>query len=259
MGEDPIPELPATAVREFSTTHWSEVVAAGDAGTPQSAEALESLCRAYWFPLYAYVRRQGSSPEEAEDLTQAFFAGLFQKCVQHAHPESGRFRTFLLTSFKRFVISEWRRTTRRKRGGAEAFVSWDAAAAEQSYAAEPPSTLTSDEVYERHWGITVMGRAVEALRAEYRATGRDRLFDALQRCVWGNEPSRPYAELAAELGSSEGAVKTAIHRLRQRCRDIVRAEVARTVARPGDVDEELRHLIEVLSRSPPLPDADGGT
>jgi RNA polymerase sigma-70 factor (ECF subfamily) len=233
---------------DFATTHWSVVLAAGDTQTSQSAVALETLCRAYWFPLYAYVRRQGSSPEEAQDLTQEFFARfLDKKCVKHARPESGKFRAFLLTSLKHFLVSEWRKTARQKRGGGQSVIPWDAAAAEQCYAAEPPGELTSERIYEKRWAIALMERVLVRLRDEYHAADKDRLFEELKKGVWGDQSPRPYAEMATELGLTEGAVKTSIHRLRQRCRQLLRAEIAQTVARPEEIDEELRHLIEVFS------------
>lgn len=232
---------------DFGTTHWSVVLTAADTQRAQAVEALETLCRAYWHPLYAYVRRQGHSPEEAQDLTQEFFAGLFAKCVARAHPECGKFRTFLLTSLKHFLVSEWRKTEREKRGGGQVLVPWDADVAEQGYAAEPFGDLTSEEIYEKRWAITLMERVLARLRVEYRAAGNDRLFEQLQHRVWGDESPRPYAAMATELGLTEGAVKTSIHRLRQRCRQLLREEVAHTVARPEEIDEELRHLIEVFS------------
>jgi RNA polymerase sigma-70 factor (ECF subfamily) len=245
---DPEAIVTAASLAEFATTHWSVVVAAGDARSPQSAAALETLCRAYWFPLYAYVRRQGSSPEEAQDLTQEFFARLLdKKYVGHAHPELGKFRTFLLTSLKHFLVSEWRKTERQKRGGGQAPISWDADAAEKCYAAEPPGELTSEKIYEKRWAIALMERVLARLRDDYHAADKDRLFEQLKTCVWGDESPRPYAEIATQLGLTEGAVKTSVHRLRQRCRELLRAEIAQTVARAEEIDDELPHLIEVFS------------
>jgi RNA polymerase sigma-70 factor (ECF subfamily) len=233
---------------EFATTHWSVVVAAGDTQTAQSAEALETLCRTYWFPLYAYVRRQGASLEEAEDLTQEFFLRLLSgRLVKYAHPECGRFRTFLLTSLKHFLVSEWRKAERQKRGGGQFFVPWDTRAAEQYYAAEPPGALAAEQIYEKRWALTLMERALTRLRDEYHAAGKGPLFEALKQCVWGEESPRPYAQIAKELGVTEEAVKTGVHRLRERCREVLRTEVAHTVARPEEIDDELRHLIEVFS------------
>jgi len=246
---DQEPIVSSPSLGEFATTHWSVVVAAGDTQTPQSAEALESLCRAYWFPLYAYVRRQGSSPEEAEDLTQEFFARLLKnQYLKHAQRESGKFRTFLLTSLQHFLVSEWRKTERLKRGGGQVVLPWDTALAEQNYVAEPPGDLTSERIYEKRWAIALMERVLDRLRQEYDAADKGRLFEELKDCIWGHGNPRPYAEVAAALGLTEGAVKISVHRLRQRCRLLLRAEVAHTVARPEDIDDELRHLIEVFSQ-----------
>jgi RNA polymerase sigma-70 factor (ECF subfamily) len=221
-------------------------VTAGDTQTSLSSEALETLCRAYWPPLYAYARRRGHSPVEAQDSTQEFFARLFKKCVAHASPEHGKFRTFLLTSFQHFLVSEWRKSEREKRGGGLVFVAWDDAAAEHWYANQPPGELPSERVYEERWAITLMERTLAGLHDEYARADKGRLFDTLKNCVWGNEPARPYDDLAGELGLTEGAVKMCVHRLRQRCREVLRAEVSRTVARPEDVDEELHHLLRVF-------------
>jgi RNA polymerase sigma-70 factor (ECF subfamily) len=241
-------DVTSACLAEFTTTHWSVVLAAGETQTPQSAQALEALCRAYWFPLYAYVRRQGYAPEDSRDLTQDFFARFLDKnYVTHALPERGKFRTFLLTSLKHFLVSEWRKTERQVRGGGPAFIPWDADAAEQCYAAEPPGELTAEKMYEKRCAIALMERVLARLRDEYHAADKDRLFEQLKSCVWGNQSAQPYAEMAAELGLTEGAVKTSVHRLRQRCRELLRAEVAHTVARPEDIDEELRHLIDVFS------------
>jgi RNA polymerase sigma-70 factor (ECF subfamily) len=245
---DPKTTVIAASLAEFAPTRWSIVLAAGDTRSPESAVALETLCRTYWFPLYAYVRRQGSSPTEAQDLTQEFFARLLEKkYVAHANPEAGKFRTFLLTSLKHFLVSEWRKTARQKRGGGQVPIPWDADAAEQCYAAEPPGELTSEKIYEKRWAIALMERVLARLRDEHHTADKDRLFEALKTCVWGDGSPRPYAEIAAELGLTEGAVKTSVHRLRQRCHELLRAEIAETVARPEDIDEELRNLIEVFS------------
>ena len=242
------PTVGAESPREFATTHWSVVLAAGDSQTPESAEALQTLCRAYWPPLYAYVRRQGHPPEEAQDLTQEFFLRLLSKhLVKHAHPEYGKFRAFLLTSLKHFLVSGWRKTERKKRGGGQVFVSWDASAAEQCYMAGSPGDLTSEELYEKRWATTLMERVLARLRDEYRAADKEGLFERLKCCLWGDESARPYAEIATELGLTEGAVKADVHGLRRRCRAVLRGEIAQTVARPEDIEDELRHLIEALS------------
>jgi RNA polymerase sigma-70 factor (ECF subfamily) len=236
------------AATGFASTHWSVVVAAGDSHSPQSAAALESLCRTYWFPLYACVRRQGYSPEEAQDLTQAFFARLLEKkYLKHANPDCGRFRTFLLTSLKHFVVSEWRKTERQKRGGGTVVVPWNTEDAEQCYASEPADELTPERIFEKRWAIALMQRVLARLRDEYATADDGRLFEQLKGSVWGEALPKPYAEIATELGLTEGAVKSSAHRLRQRCREVLREEITQTVARPEDVDDELRHLVELFS------------
>ena len=169
--------MTATSLAEFATTHWSLVLAAGETQAPESAQALEALCRAYWFPLYAYVRRQGYAPEESQDLTQDFFARFLEKqYVKNADSESGKFRTFLLTSLKHFLVSEWRKGERAVRGGGQVFLSWDADAAEQCYAAEPPGELTAEKMYEKRCAIALMERVLARLGEDYHAAGKDRLF-----------------------------------------------------------------------------------
>jgi RNA polymerase sigma-70 factor (ECF subfamily) len=213
-----------------------------------ASQALEGLCSAYWPPLYAYVRRQGHGPDDAQDLTQEFFARLLVKrYLQHADPACGRFRTFLLTSLKHFLISDWRKGTRQKRGGGHTPLSMDAETAEQGYAAEPVEALTPEGIYERRWAATLIERVLTRLRSEYADAGKDRLFERLKDSLWGEGSSSPYATLAAELGVSEGALKVSAHRLRQRCRELLRAEIAQTVARPEEIDEELQHLMAVFS------------
>ncbi len=237
-----------SAVTDFASTHWSVVVAAGDSHSPQSAAALESLCRTYWFPLYACVRRQGYSPEEAQDLTQAFFARFLEKkYLKHANPDSGRFRTFLLTSLKHFVVSEWRKAERQKRGGGIVPIPWNTEHAEQCYASEPADELTPEKVFEKRWAIALMQRVLARLREQYKGANNGPLFEQLKGLVWGDAIPQPYAEIATELGLTEAAVKASAHRLRQRCREVLREEITQTVARPDDVDDELRHLIELFS------------
>jgi RNA polymerase sigma-70 factor (ECF subfamily) len=233
---------------EFPATHWSVVLAAGHSEVTGASQALEGLCRAYWPPLYAYVRRQGHGPDDAQDLTQEFFARLLVKrYLQHADPACGRFRTFLLTSLKHFLISDWRKGTRQKRGGGHTLLSMDAETAEQGYAAEPAEVLTPEGIYERRWAATLIERVLTLLRSEYAGAGKERLFEHLKDSLWGERSSSPYATLAAELGVTEGALKVSAHRLRQRCRELLRAEIAQTVARPEEIDEELHHLMAVFS------------
>ena len=233
---------------QFATTHWSVVLTAGRQELPQAAEALETLCRAYWYPLYAFVRRQGNSPEDAQDLTQDFFCRLLEKdCLAKADRDRGKFRTFLLGSLKNFMVNEWKRAGRLKRGGGLEFLSIDANVAEDRYAAEPASESNPDAAYEQRWAVTLLEQVLAALRQEFNAADKARLFEELSGFIWGDKSTASYAEIAASLNLTEGTVKVAVHRLRQRFRELLRAEVAHTVARPEDIDGELRHLISVAS------------
>jgi len=228
----------------FNTTHWSVVMAAGAGGSESARAAIETLCRSYWFPLYAFGRRQGNSPEDAEDLTQEFFARfLARDRFALADRGCGRFRTFLLTSLKRFQTDEWRRGNRLKRGGGVTFVSTGAAEAESRYSAEPRHELSPDRLFDRRWAEALLERAMERLRQDYSSTGRADVYAQLQQFLWGRNAEMSYVEMGRHLGLSEGAVKVAVHRLRQRFREILRAEVARTVENPEQVEEELQHLL----------------
>ena len=221
---------------------------AGQADSPQSTEALEKLCRTYWYPLYVYVRRQGNSPEDAQDLTQDFFSRLLEKnYFAKADRDRGKFRTFLLRSMKNFLVNEWKRAGRLKRGGDLAFLSFDANVAEDRYAAEPANESNPDAAYEQRWAVTLIEHVLATLRREYSAADKARLFEELKGSIWGDNSTASYAEIAAQLNLTEGTVKVAVHRLRQRFRELLRAEVAHTVARPEDIDGELRHLIAVVS------------
>jgi RNA polymerase sigma-70 factor (ECF subfamily) len=231
----------------FATTHWSVVLAAGQRELPEAAAALERLCHTYWYPLYVYVRRQGNSPEDAQDLTQDFFARLLEKnYLAKADPYRGKFRTFLLGSLKNFLVNEWKRAGRLKRGGGLEFLSMDTNAAEDRYGAEAPDEFNPDAEYETRWAVALIEQVLAALRQEFHAADKGQLFEELKGFIWGDKSSASYAEIAAPLNLSEGTVKVAVHRLRQRFRELLRAEVAHTVARPEDIDEELRHLISVL-------------
>jgi RNA polymerase sigma-70 factor (ECF subfamily) len=208
---------------------------------------MEKLCHTYWYPLYVYVRRQGNSPEDAQDLTQDFFARLLEKnYLAKADPDRGKFRTFLLRSLKNFLVNEWKRAGRLKRGGGLEFLSIDTNAAEDRFAAEAPDEFNPDAEYETSWAVTLIEQVLAALRQEFSAADKGRLFEELKGFIWGDKSTASYAEIAAPLNLSEGAVKVAVHRLRQRFRELLRAEVAHTVARPEDIDGELRHLISVL-------------
>lgn len=233
--------------RWFTTTHWSVVLAAHGAA-PGAREALEALCRTYWCPIYAYVRRHGCPPEEAQDLTQEFFARFLEnESFGQADPTQGRFRTFLLTSLKNFLVSEWRRESCAKRAGSQCLLPLDTHGAEQSYASEPVDHLTPDRLYERRWALTLINQVLDRLGDEYRAADKGLLFEKLKDCLWGDQNAASYSDMAAQLGLTEGAVKVSVHRLRQRCRELLRAEIAHTVARPEEIDDELHHLVEVFS------------
>lgn len=234
--------------RVFATTHWSVVVAAGQGDSPQRASALEALCRAYWYPLYVFVRRQGHTPEDAQDLTQEFFCRLLEKDqLGQADRQRGKFRTFLLVSLKHFLINEWKRAGRLRRGGGVSFLSLDGLEAEARYADEPLAESSPSQAYEREWAVTLIEQVFALLRAEYAAAGKAPLFAALKVCIWGETGPASYAELGRQLNMTEGAVKVAVHRLRRRFRGVLREETAHTVARAEEIDGELRHLIGVLS------------
>jgi RNA polymerase sigma-70 factor (ECF subfamily) len=242
----PNPSAPLEGAQSFATTHWSVVVAAGQQESPAAAKALEQLCCAYWYPLYVYVRRQGRSPEDAQDLTQDFFSRLLEKnYLAKADPDRGKFRTFLLQSLKNFLVSEWRTASRVKRGGGVEFLAIDATIAEDRYAAEPANESNPDAAYEERWAVTLIERVLAALRQEYDDAHKTRLFDELKGFIWGDKSTASYAEIAGHMNLTEGTVKVTVHRLRQSFRERLRAEVADTVSRPEDVDSELRHLIRV--------------
>jgi RNA polymerase sigma factor (sigma-70 family) len=243
--ENPLPGN----VGQFTTTHWSVVLAAGNNDSAGSAQALERLCRAYWKPLYAYVRRQGHNEHEAQDLTQDFFARLLAKgYLSLADPARGRFRTFLLTSLQNFLRNEWKRTQREKRGGGQPIISLDATQAEAEYRLEPAHELSPDQLYERRWTVALLEQVLARLRLDYEANGSVPLFDQLKAFVWGDRNTASHAEIALQLGLSEGAVKVALHRLRRRFGQFLRAEIANTVNDPTEVEEELRYLMNIMSR-----------
>jgi RNA polymerase sigma factor (sigma-70 family) len=238
--------LPAQSY--FATTHWSAVLAAGRAASPSAAAALEQLCRTYWYPLYAFVRRQGHSPHDAQDLTQAFFARLLQKnYVAQADRERGRFRTFLLAALSHFLADEWDKARRLKRGGDREIISFDAASAEERYQLEPIDKLDAAKLYERRWVTTLFEKVLVRLEQDFRDAGKGGLFDELKNSLLAEEPGLSYAQLGARLGLTEDAVKQAMHRMRRRYRELFREEIAQTVASPEEVEDELKHLFAVLS------------
>jgi RNA polymerase sigma-70 factor (ECF subfamily) len=224
------------------------VLAAARESRPEARASLGALCETYWYPLYCYVRRRGYRAEEAQDLTQEFFATLLEKdFLRVADPERGRFRSFLLASLNHFLAKEWRRRRAGKRGGGRLPLSLDFPSGESRYNQEPSHDLTPEKIYERRWALVLLDSALSKLRDEYAAGGKTVLFDRLSGFL-GGKGKAPYHEVAADLGMTEEAVKVAVHRLRRRCRHHLRAEVAETVARPEDVDEELQHLMAVVGQ-----------
>ena len=234
----------------FATTHWSVVLAAGQSADAQASDALEQLCRAYWYPLYAYVRRRGHGPEDAQDLTQEFFALFLRKeYFRLADRTRGRFRTFLLHALEHFLVNEWKRAQCAKRGGGRTCLSLDLESAEHRYANEPAVTMTPERAYEKQWATTLLEHVLSTVKQEYADAGNSRVFAELADSLWGKVGSLAFAEIGARLGLTEGAARGAMHRLRTRYRERLRREVAQTVAEPGEVDEELRYLISVVSQT----------
>jgi RNA polymerase sigma-70 factor (ECF subfamily) len=231
----------------FATTHWSVVLAAGETETTRAQQALSRLCQTYWYPLYAYVRRRGSNPQDAEDLTQDFFARLLRKkSLSHLTREGGRFRSFLLTSLNRFLTDEWRRAHAQKRGGGQV-ISLDAGSAESRYGLEPADRHTPETLYDRAWALVLLESVFHRLRDEYARAGKAALFDELKSCLTGQRSAIPYAELASRLNHPENTLKTHVHRLRQRYRELLREEVGQIVASPNEIEEELRLLFCALA------------
>jgi DNA-directed RNA polymerase specialized sigma24 family protein len=232
----------------FVTTHWSVVLSAREGESPQSAAALEKLCRIYWYPLYAYIRRSGQSKENAEDLTQAFFARLLEKkFLDSAQQERGRFRSFLLVALKRFLTNEWERAHAQKRGGFQAQMSLDTEMAERKFQSEIASTeIPPDRAFERRWALTLLELTMSRLRLEFERAGKISEFERLKIFLTADKKEIPYASVAAELVMNEGALRVAVHRLRKRYRELFREEIAHTLAEGESVDEELRHLMSVL-------------
>jgi RNA polymerase sigma-70 factor (ECF subfamily) len=248
--EQPAPSAPSEVGRRhatFVTTHWSVVLTARRSDSTRAQAALARLCQAYWYPLYAYVRRRGYAAHDAQDLTQEFFARLLeQNWLAQADRERGRFRTFLLAALSHFLANEWDKARAQKRGGAVQFVPLQIDSAETRYGQEPADPLTPEQCYERRWAIALLDEVLNRLRQEHVAAGTAELCDALKPCLVGDRQAQPYATLAAMLGMTEGAVKVAVHRLRQRYRQLLREEIANTVATPEGVNDEMHHLFTVL-------------
>jgi RNA polymerase sigma factor (sigma-70 family) len=223
------------------------VLAAAEHDSPASKRALADLCEMYWYPLYAYVRRRGYRADEAQDLTQEFFAQLLEKdSLRVADPERGKFRSFLLGSLNHFLSNQWRDAGAQKRGGRQVPIPLDFQSGESRYSLEPSHEMTPERIYQRRWALTLLEQALGKLREEFAGRGKLRLFEHLKAYLVMERSSLPYREIAAELEMTDGAVKVAVHRLRRRCRELLREEIAQTVAEPEQVDEELRELFAAV-------------
>jgi RNA polymerase sigma-70 factor (ECF subfamily) len=234
----------------FATTSWTQVLAAREAASSESRQALESLCRTYWYPLYAFVRRQGHGPEESRDLTQAYFAQLLEKgYLEDFDPSLGRFRVFLQVSVKNFLSKERDRAQAWKRGGHAQILSMTAEEVEGRYRYEPVDRLTPEEIFERRWALTLIERVMEKLGEGLSRAGRSEEFQQLKGFLTGDGPRVPYRQVAHELRTSEEAVKTSVHRLRQRFGVLLRQEIGETVSRPEEIDDEVRYLLKKLGSS----------
>jgi len=245
--EDSNGQLQPVGPRTFATTHWSVILLACDTNSKDASEALERLCRSYWYPIYAHVRRQGKGPEDAQDLTQEFFARLLEKqYLKLADPQRGRFRTFLLTSLGRFVTTEWVKSRALKRGAGQTMSLLMTQDGEERYRHEPADDSSPDKIYERRWAVTLLENVVAQLRTEYASLRKEELFEGLKASIWGEAPEDGYRSLAGQLNMSENALRVAAHRMRERYRTLLREAVAQTVAAPEDVEDELRHLVSVL-------------
>ena len=233
--------------RRFATTHWSVVVTAGKGSDVAARQALATLCEDYWYPLYAYTRRRGYQPAEAQDLTQGFFLHLLEKdTLQAAAQTRGRFRSFLLSSLHHYISNQWRHDQAQKRGGGCRVFSLDLEDGERRYDLEPADEMTPEKIYERRWAMTLLNKAVETLRDRYARSDKLPIFDALKAYLGGQDSTIPYRDLAMQLGTTEGAIKVAVHRLRRRCRECLRCTIAETVADEREIDEELRCLTQAI-------------
>jgi DNA-directed RNA polymerase specialized sigma24 family protein len=234
----------------FATTHWSVVLTASRTDTTKAHDALEQLCRTYWYPIYAHIRRRGFSPPDAEDLTQGFFLRLLKsKSIARADKSRGRFRSFLLGAVSHFLTDEWDKGQARKRGRGQPFFALDVATAESRLQLEAGHTETPDKAFDREWATTLLGLVLGRLEAEYRIENKAELFDCLKQTLTGTRESQPYALLATQLQMSEGALRVAVHRLRARFRELLQAEIANTVASPNDIKAEIRHLFKAIARA----------
>jgi len=231
----------------FVTTHWSVVLGAGQNDTARAQDALGKLCQTYWYPLYAYVRQRGHSPQDAQDLTQEFFARLLSKqTLRKIKREGGKFRSFLLTAMNHFLVDEWRKLKAEKRGAGQ-IVSLDGREAETRYGRESVDRITPEKLFEQNWALALLETVYARLEAEHKEQRKERIFEVLRFCLTGERSQAPYAELAKQLGMAENTVKTLVHRLRGRYRELLREEVGQGVATQAEAEEELRCLFRALA------------
>jgi RNA polymerase sigma-70 factor (ECF subfamily) len=232
----------------FATTRWTLVLAAGKRSTRQAEVALEELCRTYWYPLYAYIRRHGHAREDAEDLAQTFFARLLARnYLEGLRSEKGKFRAFLLAALKHFLATEWNRANRQKRGGGATPLSLDWQSADSRYEIDPADNLSPDKLYDRAWAVTLLEHVVGRVREESAAEGKSQLFEQLKPFLTVGKSAIPYAEAAVALDSTEGAVRVAVHRLRHRFRELLREEIRQTLSDPTQVEEEIQSLFAAFA------------
>ena len=233
----------------FATTHWSMVLAAGSPGSPRYHQALETLCKTYWFPVYLYLRQHGHNAHQAEDYTQGFLTYLLEKRALHrADPTCGRFRSFLLGTLKHFLTGERDRAKTQKRGGGCKMLSLDFAEAETRYAIQPVDDLSPERLFDKYWALTVLNRTVGKLKAESENAGKQNQFSALKIYIASEGNSVPYRDVTAKLEMTEGAVKVAVHRLRKRYRELLRDEIAQTVDTEDQIDDEIQALFSAVAR-----------
>ena len=231
----------------FATTRWTVVLSAGETPSAQQADALAQLCQTYWYPLYAYTRRQGASVEDAQDLTQEFFARLLERnYLDRADPNKGKFRWFLLGALKHFLANQRERARALKRGGRVVHIPLDDITAEKRYQLELSTPVTPDKLFERAWALTLLERVREQLRDQFEKAGKRERFETLASFLPGGHEKKSYADMAVELGTNEGALRVELHRFKAAYRQLLRTEIAHTVSAPAEVDEELRHLIEIM-------------
>lgn len=235
------------SAQSFATTHWSNVLAVKQGESSEARVALEKLCRTYWYPLYAFLRREGRSPHDAQDLTQEFFARLLQgRFLENVGPQKGKFRSFLLASLRNFLCDEWDRARAEKRGGGRTFISLDDYSAEELYLLEPDASAPAEQVFERRWALALLAQALARLRQEFDAAGKDHEFEHLKTFLSTPTSDGAYDTVAAKLELAVDTVAVKVYRLRQRYGELIRAEIAQTVANPADIEEELRHLFDAV-------------